>query len=139
MRRCRVGLGTGLQRWDNQKHILNMKLKLKHLGIRSTSALDKWVEGQILSLREALRIDDARVQLVHEPANSPSYRVHVHLVTPGPDVFAAGNDHTLRAAFSKVMVELKDKIASRSAKRVQRIRSQLSVPTYRSRSCRAAH
>lgn len=113
-----------------------MKLTLQHLSIRSTDALDTWIEKQIFLLQPTLRIDEANVRLVRQPEASPAYRVHVHLVTPGPDVFAEGNDHTLRAAFAKVMAQLRSKISGRTAKRVNRIKSQLSAPAPKSRDSR---
>lgn len=115
-----------------------MKLTLQHLSIRSTNALDSWIEKQIFSLQPTLRIDEANVRLVRQLEASPAYRVHVHLVTPGPDVFAEGNDHTLQAAFTKVMTQLRSKITGRTAKRVNRIKSQLSAPTAKTRGIRAA-
>ena len=113
-----------------------MKLTLQHIFIRSTNALDSWVEGQIFSLQPGLQIDEATVRLVHRRELSPAYQVHVHLVTPGPDVFAEGNDHTLRAAFEKVMRQLREKIAQRARKRSQRLKSHVSAPTGRSRAAR---
>ena len=115
-----------------------MKLNLQHFAIRSTNALDSWVEKQIFSLQPTLRIDEANVRLAHQRETSPAYRVHVHLVTPGPDVFAEGNDHTLRAAFAKVMAQLRNKITGRTAKRVNRIKSQLSAPAGKSRDSRSS-
>ncbi len=114
-----------------------MKLTLQHLSIRSTDTLDSWIEKQIFSLSPALRIDEANVRLVRQPEASPAYRIHVHLVTPGPDVFAEGNDHTLRAAFAKVMAQLRNKITGRASKRANRIKSQLSAPAAKTRSSRA--
>jgi ribosome-associated translation inhibitor RaiA len=60
--------------------------------------------------------------------------VNVHLVTPGPDVFAESRDHTLRAAFSKALAELREKITSRATKRLRRMKSNLSAPAAKSRS-----
>lgn len=110
-----------------------MKLTLQHLSIRSTNTLDSWIEKQIFSLQPKLRIDEANVRLVRQTEASPAYRVHVHLVTPGPDVFAEGNDHTLQAAFAKVMAQLHNKITGRTVKRLHRIKSQHSAPVPKSR------
>ena len=115
---------------------ITMKLTLQHISIPSTNELDSWVEKQIFSLKPTLRIDEANVRLVHEIEASPAYRVHVHLMTPGPDVFAEGNDHTLQAAFTKVMAQLRNKITDRTAKRLHRIKSQLSAPAAKSRDSR---
>jgi len=111
-----------------------MKLTLQHFCVRSTDQLDGWVENGILSLQERLQIDEANVRLECCFQTSPPYAVRVHLVTPGPDVFAEGRDHTLRAAFEKVMAELQGKITGRATKRLQRLRSRLNAPAGRSRS-----
>jgi len=106
-----------------------MKLTLQHLSIRSTQALDSWVEKQIVSLQPRLRIDQALVRLVRHRESSPPYRVQVHLVTPGPDVVAEGHDHTLQAAFNKVMVQLRNKITSRLARQIKRTKGPLANPS----------
>jgi ribosome-associated translation inhibitor RaiA len=100
-----------------------MKLTLQHHSVRSTSALDLWVENQIFALRESLQVEEANVRLAHRPETSPPYEVHVHLVTPGPDVFAQGRDHTLQGALGKVLDELNDKVVGRALRRVRRLRS----------------
>jgi len=98
-----------------------MKLILQHQSIRSTSTLDSWVENQIFALRGRLQIDEANVRLAHRPGASPAYEVNVHLVTPGPDVFATGSDHTLQAALNKVLKALKEKIVGRALRRTRRL------------------
>jgi len=100
-----------------------MRLTLQHHSVRSTSSLDSWVENQIFALRERLQIDEANVRLTHRPEVSPAYEVNVHLVTPGPDVFAEGRDHTLQAAFKKVLGQLDDKLVARSLRRSRRLSS----------------
>ena len=102
-----------------------MRLNVQHLNIRSLDKLDSWVERQILALGERRQIDEANVRLVRVENASPAYQVHVHLVTPGPDVFAESRDHTLRAAFAKAMTQLREQITSRAAKRLQRIKANL--------------
>jgi len=100
-----------------------MRLNLQHLNLRSLDSLDSWVENQILALGQARQIDEASVRLVRLENASPAYHVNVHLVTPGPDVFAESRDHTLRAAFVKVMKQLREQITSRATKRQQRLKS----------------
>ena len=104
-----------------------MRLNLQHLNLRSLDTLDSWVEEQILALGEARRIDEANVRLVRLQNGSPAYQVNVHLVTPGPDVFAESRDHTLRAAFAKAMTQLRDQITSRATKRLQRLKSNVKA------------
>ncbi len=104
-----------------------MRLNLQHLNISSLHQLDSWVEKQILALSQARQIDAANVRLVRLQNASPAYQVNVHLVTPGPDVFAESRDHTLRAAFAKAMVQLRGQITSRAAKRLQRLKSNFKA------------
>ena len=104
-----------------------MRLNLQHFNIRSLDTLDSWVEKQIFALGQVRQIDEANVRLVRLHNASPAYQVNVHLVTPGPDVFAESRDHTLRAAFEKVMKQLREQIISRATKRQQRLKSNLSA------------
>ena len=104
-----------------------MKLTLKHFNLRSLDTVDSWVEQQILALGQFRLIDEANVRLAHMQESSPPYRVHVHLVTPGPDVFVEGRDHTLRAAFGKVMTQLRDKLTGRATKRARRLKNGVSI------------
>jgi ribosome-associated translation inhibitor RaiA len=105
-----------------------MKLNLRHVSLRSTHALDSWVEKQILALGEARQIDEANIELAHHAGSSPAYEARVHLVTPGPDLFAEARDQTIRAAFEKVMVQLRKGIADRAARPAERIRTKQSAP-----------
>jgi ribosome-associated translation inhibitor RaiA len=104
-----------------------MKLNVQHMNIRSLDTLDSWVEKQVLALGRARQIDEANIRLVRLEDASPAYQVNVHLVTPGPDVYAETRDHTLRAAFAKAMMQLREQITSRTTKRLQRIKSNLKA------------
>ena len=96
------------------------------------------MEKQILALGQVRQIDEANVRLVRHENASPAYQVNVHLVTPGPDVFAETRDHTLRAAFQKAMKQLHEKITSRDVKRLQKQKSNLSAPAAKSRGARGS-
>ncbi len=104
-----------------------MRLNVKHLNVPSLDALDSWVEKQIFALANSRQIDEANVRLVRLLDASPAYQVQVHLVTPGPDVYAEGRDHTLRAAFSKVIGQLRGTITGRALKRAKRVKSNLNA------------
>ena len=106
-----------------------MKLTLEHHHLRSTDELDTLIEERIIALQPRLQIDEANVSLEHRRESSPAFRVHVHLVTPGPDVFAEGRYHTLRAAIEKVMAALEARIGDRIDKRHRRVRGNLQEPT----------
>ncbi len=114
-----------------------MKLNLQHFSIRSTDALDSWIERQLFALAPLRQIDAAHVRLAHNGETSPPFSVRIHLATPGPDIVAEGSDHTIRAAVAKVFIELRGKISSREGKRSQRVRSNLSSRAASLRHARA--
>ena len=111
-----------------------MKLNLEHHNLRSTDELDSLIENRILALQPRLRIDEAHVRLECRFESSPAFGVRIHLVTPGPDVFAEGRDHTIHAAIHKVLGEIESRLDHRVAKRQQRARSNLQAPAARARN-----
>lgn len=115
-----------------------MRINLRHLNLRSHDGLDRWVEEQILPLGEARWIDEAHVRLERRLESSPAFAVHIHLVTPGPDLFAESRDHTLRAAFRKALTQLREAILTRAAKRRRRLKSHSAAPAARTRAAWAA-
>ena len=117
---------------------IHMKLIVRYSGIHSVKALDSIVRQEILALEPLRQIDEAMVHVYREHETSPPFRVHVHLVTPGPDVFAEARDHTLAAALAKVMKQLAHEIDTRVGKRLARIKSNLQAPTPRLPSSRSA-
>jgi ribosomal subunit interface protein len=114
-----------------------MKLNLQHHNVRSTHALDSLIENRILALQPRLRIDEAHVRLECRFESSPPFGVRIHLVTPGPDVFAEGRDHTIHAAIHKALGEIESRLDHREAKRQQRARSNLQAPAARPRNGQA--
>lgn len=96
-----------------------MKLTLQHEDVRSTDALDRLIEESLFELSERQVIEEARVRLVHRHLESPGYSVHIHLVTPGPDVVLEERDHTLQAAITKAMTGLRRKLGDRSSRRTR--------------------
>lgn len=104
-----------------------MRLNVQHLNIPSLHALDSWVEQQIFALGQTRQIDEANIRLLRLENTSPAYRVNVHLVTPGPDVFVESRDHTLRAAIAKALKQVREQIARRATKRSRRVSNNLST------------
>jgi ribosome-associated translation inhibitor RaiA len=111
-----------------------MKLNVQHHNLRSIHEVDALIENRILSLQPRLQIDEAHVRLECRFESSPAYGVRVHLVTPGPDVYAEGRDHTIQAAVRKVMAELESKLGWREARRQRRARSSRRAPAARARN-----
>ena len=104
-----------------------MKLNVTHLNVPAITSVDSWVAKQIAALADSRRIDEAHLRVVRLPDASPAYQVQAHLVTPGPDVHAESRDHTLRAAFTKVISQLRSTITGRAAKRMKRIKGHRSA------------
>lgn len=110
------------------QHDLNMKMTLQHHHVRSNDELDSLIENRILALQPALRIDEANVRLECRFGESPAFNVHVHLVTPGPDVRTAGRGHTLRAAIQQALTQLAASVRGRDAQRRRRARGNRQAP-----------
>ncbi len=100
-----------------------MKLTLKHLHHKPSTSLNLLIERHLDELGRSLQIDEARVVVEHHATASPPFQMSVHLVTPGPDVFAEATDHTLRAALQKTFDLLQAAIEQRQLKRTLRVRS----------------
>ena len=97
-----------------------MKLILQHRHHQPSPAFTALLKQQLELLRKGLRIDEARVLVERRLEASPVFRVAAHLVTPGPDVYAEGVDHTLRAALQKTIAQLEARIDHRHLKRARR-------------------
>jgi ribosome-associated translation inhibitor RaiA len=102
-----------------------MKITVQHKNMRSYHDLDSLIEERILSLESRLQIDEANVSLECRCEASPPFSARIHLVTPGPDVVAESQDHTIRAAIDEAIAELENKISDRFEKRRRRLRSNL--------------
>lgn len=105
-----------------------MKMTIRHINVRSTDSVDSLVEDRILALQPRLEVEEARVRLERRHDLSPPFRVSIHIVTPGPDLQAEDQDHTLVAAIAKVMDALETKIAVREKKKTRRVRGNLQAP-----------
>ena len=105
-----------------------MKLTVRYSGIHSANGFDLIVRKEMLALEPLRQIDEATVCVTQEHEASPPFRIHVHFVTPGPDVFAEARDHTLAAALAKVLKQLVLEIGTRAGKRQTRLRGNLQAP-----------
>ena len=113
-----------------------MKLTVERFGISEKSA-DLLVKEQLMTLEPLRQIDEAKVKIAMEDGVSPPFSIRVHLVTPGPDIFADARDHTLPAALAKVMKWITQRIKARAANLAFRGRNNLqkTVPERLAVSC----
>jgi len=94
-----------------------MKILLKHVHHVPSSSLIELIRSELESIRGLMQLDEARVLLEHRQNESPSFRVKFHLVTPGPDIKAEADDHTLRAALLKAFDHIRSRVVYRDRKR----------------------
>jgi ribosome-associated translation inhibitor RaiA len=105
-----------------------MKLTVQQHKLRSTDELDSLLEARIFELEPRLQVDETRVRLECRWEKSSAYRVAIHIVTPAPDLEAAGQDHTIRAAIGKAFMDLEDRLRDREGKPRRRLRSNRQTP-----------
>ncbi len=70
-----------------------------------------------------MRIESAEVTLEKNSASSPPFLARVHLVIPGPDLYAEDKDHTPEATIRKVLARLSRQIRHRQQKLLTKRRS----------------
>lgn len=108
-----------------------MKMTLQHVHVPSTDAMDTLIEKGVFALQPLIQIDEAIVRVEWNEGQSPAFKAHAHLVTPGPDVEAEGTDHSLRAAVSKMFKALRAKVDARCLKRATRVKESSKRPAGR--------
>ena len=94
-----------------------MKLLIRHLDQKPSASFTAHLEKRLQIFTDIRQIDEARATLEHPSEASPAFRVTLHLATPGPDFSAEAVDHTLRAALTKTVFELLEKIQERETNR----------------------
>jgi ribosome-associated translation inhibitor RaiA len=94
-----------------------MKILLKHVHHHPSETVIAYIRHELEALKPLLQIDEARVLLEHRSSGSPPFRTAFHLATPGPDITAQAEDHTLRAALLKAFEGIRNTIQHRAQKR----------------------
>jgi ribosome-associated translation inhibitor RaiA len=97
-----------------------MKLTIKHIHHSPSASFTALIEQHLDTIGKSLQIDEARVVIERRLEASPPFHISMHLVTPGPDVFAEAMDHTLRAALLKTVGQIEMRLDHRRMKRAGR-------------------
>jgi len=105
-----------------------MQIVISHKHVKSVDEQDSLVEQRLFALADRLQIDEAQVEFERRWDGTPPYRVSIHIVTPGPDVFSEGEDQTLHAAVLKSLQQLETKTRQRGERARQRVRTNLQAP-----------
>lgn len=96
-----------------------MTLTIRHFNLPNDSRLAALIEDRLRRLGRLVRIGSATIRVEHRRDAAPPIHIHAHLEIPGPDLRAAGADHTGPAAWLKVLRTLERQIAHRLAKRTE--------------------
>ena len=97
---------------------MNFAFRLR--GWKSSAALQHLVATQLHRLRTFVDVSGAAVTLERRRSATPAWVARAHLQVPGPDLRAEAQDHTVEAAWRKVMQALYAQIAHRAERRRQR-------------------
>ena len=101
-----------------------MKITVNRLGVVVSKYPDRWIAARLAGIAALRQVDEAKVRIIRHRDRSPACEVSIHLVTPGPDLFSTGCDHTMMAAFDKALDGLGSTLAERSAKRARRLKDR---------------
>jgi ribosome-associated translation inhibitor RaiA len=101
-----------------------MKTTVNRLGVLVSKYPDRWIAARLAGIAARRQIDEAKVRILRHRDRSPACEVSIQLVTPGPDLFSSGCDHTVMAAFDKALAGLGSTLAERSAKRERRVKDR---------------
>jgi ribosome-associated translation inhibitor RaiA len=97
-----------------------MKLDFRLRGFKDQSGLHRLVQSQLGRLPNIRTVSEARVILERQRDATPAWTARAHLQVPGPDLLAEGRDHTVEAAWRKVMAALQHEVERRLDRRRRR-------------------
>ena len=99
-----------------------MKIQFHIRGLNDNASLRRWLEQSLDRLESLISITAAAVVLEHRRDDAPAFRAFVSLAVPGPDIHAAACDHTVEAAWLKVLTALRKQIEQRKARQGERVK-----------------
>ena len=100
-----------------------MRIQFQIRGLNVSASLRRWLEEPLEELRRLIPVSTAAVVLEHERDKAPAFRAFVLLAVPGPDIHAEARDHTLPAAWLKVIIALRKQIEGRRTRLEARLKS----------------
>ena len=98
---------------------MNFAFRLR--GWKSSAALQRLVATQVQRLRHFADVSAAEVVLERRRAATPAWVARAHLQVPGPDLRAEAQDHTVEAAWRKVVQALYAQLARRADRQRHRL------------------
>ena len=100
----------------------SMKTQFHIRGLNDNARLRRWLEQSLDRLESLISITAAAIVLEHRRDDAPAFRAFVSLAVPGPDIHAAACDHTVEAAWLKVLTALRKQIEQRKARQGERVK-----------------
>ena len=107
-----------------------VKIQFHIRGLNVNAQRRDRLRGPLEQLRRLIPISAAAVVLEHRWDSAPAYRAFALLAVPGPDIHAEASDHTLDAAWLKVIAALRKQIEQRKAKQLARIKPARERPIF---------
>jgi len=107
-----------------------MNIQLHIRGLHIGSQMRASLEQELERLETGNFITAAAGVLEHQRDAAPPFRASVLLSVPGPDIHAEARDHTLKAAWLKVVADLQKQIEQRKRRPEVRLKEnrQISIP-----------
>jgi len=94
-----------------------MNIQYRICGLNSKGGLEPLIEKDLHELSQLIPISQAEIVLEKQTEAAPPFRASALLAVPGPDIHAVACDHTLRAAWQKLVDDLKKQFQRRVASR----------------------
>ena len=115
-------------------HIFNsskpVKIQFHIRGLNVHASSRRWLEQSLGRLQSLVSITAAAVVLEHRQDDGPAFRAYVWLAVCGPDIHAEARDHTLEAAWLKVITALRNQIEQPKAKQLMRLKPARERPIF---------
>lgn len=99
-----------------------MKIQFHLRGLNLASDLRSRLEESIENMERLIPVSAAAVVLEYARDNGTAFRAFALLAVPGPDIHAEARDHTLEAAWLKLITALRRQIERRQSQRNARLK-----------------
>jgi len=90
-----------------------MNIHYRICGLNNKGGLEPLIEKDLHDLSQLIPISQAEIVLEKQIEAAPPFVVSALLAVPGPDIHAVACDHTLMAAWQKLLEDLKKQFQRR--------------------------
>lgn len=107
-----------------------MKIQFHLWGIQPSEPVRHSLQQPLEQLQKLIAISTAAVVLEQRRETTPGIRAFVSLAVPGPDIHAEAWDHTVKAAWLKVIADLRYQIELRKCRPDVRLKGNGHLRAY---------